>query len=168
MNKKEVKEQQKMLNAQLIDNANSAYHEAVGYVGKAFFSSVLCGVTTLKVRGWNNSMIAQLGEPNQWGKNPHYSSGPLRALYLVSKAAEMEATMFDKLKRNLEKRESRQVKLSANPLKEKSLTAKQQEKLNKYQSEQLCFQFQSTMPSKLKTLKQQLIPVNPGRLLIMF
>ena len=51
-----------------------------------------CYASTLKTRGWNEKLIAQLlGEPDQWGSNPHYRSGPPSRLFDRERVTQAEA-----------------------------------------------------------------------------
>ena len=108
------------------------------------------GKTTLIARGWTAEMIKKhLPEPDKFLDNLHYRSGPKRGVWCWSTIFEMEADQPDQLQRNLEKRTLRKAKIAANPQKERVLSTKQQEKLRKYQSEQLCSQFENSIPTSL-------------------
>lgn len=64
--------------------------------------------STLKNRGWNEKLIASLlGQPDKFGVNPHYKSGPPTRLYDHNRVIAAEAT--ETFQAHLSKRPTRQA-----------------------------------------------------------
>lgn len=62
--------------------------------------------STLKERGWSEKLIQQLlGEPDEYGTNPHYKSGPPTRLFLRERVFQAEET--PSFQTHIEKREQR-------------------------------------------------------------
>ncbi|MDP2099876.1 MAG: hypothetical protein Q8S52_17745 [Methylobacter sp.] len=140
--------QNKQSEALCIECANNCLSEAFGELWDSKLMSIqkgLVGVTTLKNRGWNHTMIAAMGDPDKLVTNPHYRSGPLRALYAVWRIKDFESQNIDRLKANIESRIGRRAKLAENPPKPRKPTGKQMQKM----SHELCALFSKTMPKKL-------------------
>lgn len=150
MNKREktkLENEQKRQEANIcIESANALLRNAIAEqwdIKKMLIQNDLVGVTTLKNRGWNNAMIEAIGEPDKLAFNPHYRSGPKRALYSVLRIADFEKANINLLKDNLVRRINRQQKLSSNPPKLRKPTAKQLQLM----SDALCESFSRSVRS---------------------